>query len=135
MNARNAYRVSWAIESDACDLGACGRRTEECVAESAVASRGPIERIDTFIPILRAQDSAGENAIALSLLMMGFTKDGQADECMLADRDKRFDVSGDENRQRRADIAHRPVDPDADAWQKGIVMQVQVSQERGSEAR
>ncbi|HEY0681342.1 MAG TPA: OBAP family protein [Steroidobacter sp.] len=65
------------------------------------------------------------------LLMMGFTADGQANPRMIADRDRRLNVSGAEERQRRADIPYASVDPDADAWRKGIVMQLRM--ERVSE--
>jgi hypothetical protein len=37
-------------------------------------------------------------------LMMGFTRDGQIHRELLADRDRRFDVSTDELRAKRADI-------------------------------
>ena len=57
--------------------------------------------------------------------MMGFTQDGQADEAMVAARDKRFDASSAKNRENRADIEYPPIDPDADAWQKGIVVQLE----------
>jgi hypothetical protein len=60
------------------------------------------------------------------MLMMGFTADGQASEDMVADRDRRFHVSSAEKRQKRADIAYPPVDPSADAWQKGDVAQVEL---------
>jgi hypothetical protein len=56
------------------------------------------------------------------MLMMGFTADGQANESMVADRDSRFGVSSARNRERRADIAYPPIDANADAWQKGIVI-------------
>jgi len=59
------------------------------------------------------------------MLMMGFTKDGQANAQMVAERDQRFGVSSTDNREKRKDIAYPPVDPDADAWQKGVVMQVE----------
>lgn len=58
------------------------------------------------------------------MLMMGFTADGQVDERMVADRDRRFDLSSAQLRQRRADIPYPTVDPEADAWSKGIVMQL-----------
>jgi hypothetical protein len=57
-------------------------------------------------------------------LMMGFTQDGQANEQM-AEHDKRFGVASAENRQKRSDIAYPTVDPDADAWQKGVVIQLE----------
>jgi hypothetical protein len=58
------------------------------------------------------------------MLMMGFTKDGQADEGMVAERDRRFGVSSAENRNDRADIAYPPIDPEADAWQKGAAPRI-----------
>jgi hypothetical protein len=58
-------------------------------------------------------------------LMMGFTRDGQADEAMIAARDERFGVSSAQNRHNRADIEYPAIDLDADAWQKGIVVQLE----------
>jgi hypothetical protein len=58
------------------------------------------------------------------MLMMGFTADGQINEAMLAERDRRFDVSSTEERARRADIVYPVIDTDADAWQKGIAVQI-----------
>jgi hypothetical protein len=60
------------------------------------------------------------------MLMMGFTADGQADAQMIAERDRRFDISSAEVRQRRADIPYPAIDPDADAWSKGLVMQLRL---------
>lgn len=60
------------------------------------------------------------------MLMMGFTRDGQANEQMIADRDKRFDVSSAKNREKRADIAYPAIDPDADAWQQHKTVQLQL---------
>ena len=62
------------------------------------------------------------------MLMMGFTADGQVNEQMVGDRDRRFGVSTVEIRKQRADIPSPGVDPAADAWQKGIVEQVRVEQ-------
>jgi hypothetical protein len=58
-------------------------------------------------------------------VMMGFTADGQADANMIAQRDKRFEISSEEKKQNRADIPAPPIDPGADAWQKGNVVQLQ----------
>lgn len=58
-------------------------------------------------------------------LMMGFTADGQADPAMVAARDQRLGVDSAENRARRRDIAAPPVDPAADAWQRGNVIQLE----------
>jgi hypothetical protein len=60
------------------------------------------------------------------MLMMGFTQDGQADAGMVADRDRRFGVSSAENRKERADIEYPPIDPEADAWQKGVTPQIRL---------
>jgi hypothetical protein len=57
-------------------------------------------------------------------LMMGFTKDGQLDPKLLADRDRRFGVSAVEKRKNREDIPTRPIAPGADSWQQGTVKQL-----------
>jgi hypothetical protein len=59
------------------------------------------------------------------MLMMGFTQDGQLDEGLVAERDARFGVSSAEKRRARADIAYPPIDPEADAWQRQIIVQLQ----------
>ncbi|HEY0941911.1 MAG TPA: OBAP family protein [Steroidobacter sp.] len=71
-------------------------------------------------------DRQHELPIGSPMLMMGFTADGQASEQMIADRDRRFRVSSKEIRERRADIPYPAIDPEADAWSKGIVMQLSV---------
>jgi hypothetical protein len=58
------------------------------------------------------------------MLMMGFTADGQANEQMVADRDRRFGVSSADKRAQRADIVYPIIDTDSDAWQKGIAVQI-----------
>jgi len=60
------------------------------------------------------------------MLMMGFIADGQLNEQLLAQRDRRFDISSTELRRKRADIPYPQIDAQADAWSKGIVMQLQV---------
>jgi hypothetical protein len=72
-------------------------------------------------------DQHKELPLGSPMLMMGFTQDGQANEQRVAERDRRFDVSSAKNRENRADIAYPAIDPDADAWQKGIAMQVQMT--------
>lgn len=57
-------------------------------------------------------------------LMMGATADGQIDEAMVAERDRRFEVDSGEKRQQRADIAAPAVHPGADAWQRGPAYQI-----------
>jgi hypothetical protein len=58
------------------------------------------------------------------LLMMGFTEDGQANPQMVADRDKRFDISSTEKKKNRADIQAPPIDPGADSWKRGEIVQL-----------
>lgn len=71
-------------------------------------------------------DRHDELPLGAPMLMMGFTQDGQANEGMVAARDRRLGVSSEKNRESRADIAYPPIDPDADAWQKGVTMQIQI---------
>jgi hypothetical protein len=61
------------------------------------------------------------------MLMMGFIDAHPADPRMVADRDQRFDVSSDRKREQRSDIEYPSIDPEADAWQKGIVPQLELT--------
>lgn len=63
--------------------------------------------------------------VGVPQIMMGFTGNGQADASMVAARDARFDVSSEEKKRNRADIPAPSIDPGADAWQKGNVVQLQ----------
>jgi hypothetical protein len=76
------------------------------------------------------------NALPLGtpMLMMGFTQDGQLNEHLVTQRDARFNVSSKDNRERRANIQYPEIDPQADAWQRNIVMQLRAEQ-RGNAAR
>lgn len=56
-------------------------------------------------------------------LMMGFTADGQIDADMVAARDRRLGIDSAERRRSREDIPAPPIDPGADAWQKGNAIQ------------
>ena len=76
-----------------------------------------------------AQDATSDIAalpLGGPLLMMGFTADGQLDEQLIAERDRRFDVSSATKREERKDLPYPSIDPAADAWQKGEVVQVQL---------
>jgi hypothetical protein len=77
-------------------------------------------------------DQEKELPLGLPALMMGFTQDGQADDAMVSARDERFDVSSAENRENRADLAYPAIDPDVDAWQKGVVVQLEETREAHS---
>ncbi len=57
-------------------------------------------------------------------LMMAFTKDGQLNPNLVADRDKRFGVSMADKRKNRADIPDTPIQPGADSWQTGEIIQL-----------
>jgi hypothetical protein len=56
---------------------------------------------------------------------MGFTRDGQLDPQRLAARDTRFGVSSEDKRRARADLAYPSIDPDADAWQRQVIVQLE----------
>jgi hypothetical protein len=58
-------------------------------------------------------------------LMMGFTADGQIDERMVEQRDKRMGIDFRQKRKDRADIPMPAVAPGANAWEKGNVIQIQ----------
>lgn len=73
-------------------------------------------------------DQQNNLPLGTPMLMMGFTADGQASEQMIQDRDRRLGVSSGELRERRADIPYPPIDPEADAWSKGVVMQLRIEQ-------
>lgn len=56
-----------------------------------------------------------------------YGKTWHTDQDMVAERDKHFDILTEEKRKNRADIKTPPPDPDANAWQKGEVAQIQRS--------
>ncbi len=61
-------------------------------------------------------------------LMMGFTHDGQINQPMLADRDKRFGTSFTAERANRADIPPPQLVPGANAWQSGKTVQLRLEE-------
>jgi hypothetical protein len=65
--------------------------------------------------------------IGSPMIMMGFTKAGQLHPELLADRDKRFDISTEKIKEKRRDIPVPKPDPDANAWQKGEIRQLIIS--------
>ncbi|WP_312241505.1 OBAP family protein [Pantoea sp.] len=72
--------------------------------------------------------------LGIPALMMGFTADGQLDNRLLADRDKRFGVDSRAIRQQRADIVTHPIAKGANAWQQGEVIQLQRVKGGGEQA-
>lgn len=77
-------------------------------------------------------DQQRELPVGSPMVMMGLTKDGQLNQQLLAERDKRFDVSTAEKKKNRADIPMPKVDPMANAWEKGEVRQFVVTDEPDS---
>lgn len=65
-------------------------------------------------------------------LMMGFTGEGQANPGLVKDRDKRMGVSTEKEAKKRADIQPPPIQPGADAWKQGDVLQLEIGRETGS---
>lgn len=65
--------------------------------------------------------------LGMPQLMMGFTADGQIDPAMLRQRDERLDIDSKKLRAARADIKPNPVQPGADSWQSGKVVQIEDS--------
>ena len=68
------------------------------------------------------------------MIMMGFTKEGQLNPALLADRDKRFNISTAEKKKQREDIPMPAVDPMANAWEKGEIRQFIISNKADSAA-
>ncbi|MEQ4451932.1 OBAP family protein [Kosakonia sp. YIM B13605] len=62
--------------------------------------------------------------LGVPALMMGFTQDGQLNQALLTDRDRRFDVNTSAIRQQRKDLPAHPVAQGADAWEQGQVIQI-----------
>jgi len=72
-------------------------------------------------------DQQRDLPVGSPMIMMGFTKDGQLKEQLLADRDKRFNISTADKRKNRADIPEPKIIPGADAWEKGEIRQFTIS--------
>jgi len=80
-------------------------------------------------------DTHADLPLGTPQLMMGFTADGQADPAMISSRDERFGVSSDAKRRQRVDIKYPRVDPQVDAWQRGIVLQLVAVEQRPNDER
>lgn len=61
------------------------------------------------------------------MVMMGFTREGQLADSLLAHRDERFQVSTREKYQNRADIPTPRIVPGANAWEHGAIRQLKLS--------
>jgi hypothetical protein len=60
--------------------------------------------------------------------MMGLTEDGQVDEALVRDRDRRLGVSTAHKRQNRADIPTPEVAPGANSWESGRTVQTRLEE-------
>jgi len=72
--------------------------------------------------------------VGAPMIMMGFTAEGQLHPHLVSDRDKRFNVSTEEIRNKRKDIPSPSVDPGANAWEKGEIRQFIISSQPDSAA-
>jgi hypothetical protein len=72
--------------------------------------------------------------VGAPMIMMGFTKEGQLHEQLLADRDKRFDISTQKKKENRRDIPVPRPDKDANTWEKGEIRQITITSKPDSAA-
>lgn len=70
--------------------------------------------------------------VGIPMIMMGFTRDGQLQTTLVAERDKRFGINTAEKRKNRDDIQAPAPDPGANAWEKGQVQQLTLTQQPDS---
>ena len=68
-------------------------------------------------------------------LMMALTGDGQADEALIRDRDRRLGVSTAHKRRDRADIPVPEVVPGANSWESGRTLQTRLEEVDPGRAR
>lgn len=61
-------------------------------------------------------------------LMMALTGDGQVNEALLQDRDRRLGISTEQKRQNRADIPWPEVVPGANPWESGRTVQTRLQE-------
>ena len=66
------------------------------------------------------------------MIMMGFTQDGQVQPQLIAERDKRFNISTADKKKNREDIPVPNIDPMANAWQKGELRQFVITNKTDS---
>ncbi len=70
--------------------------------------------------------------IGAPMIMMGFTKEGQLEQRLLQDRDQRFKVQTGAIKNRRSGISHPAVDSLANAWERGMIRQLVVTDKADS---
>jgi len=71
-------------------------------------------------------DRNGQAPMGIPQLLMGFTADGQVDPGLVAARDREAGLSCADKKARRADLPVVPIEPGADAWQRGEVLQLRI---------
>ena len=69
-------------------------------------------------------DRGDKLPLGIPQLMMAFTKDGQLDPKIAAERDQLYSISVAAKKAARADIPDAKIDSGADAWQKGSAVQL-----------
>lgn len=69
-------------------------------------------------------DRGDKVPLGIPQLMMGFTKEGQADADLIKARDNGYGISSAKKREDRSDIASPGILPGADDWQNGEAIQL-----------
>lgn len=72
-------------------------------------------------------DRGMELPYGIPQVMMGFTRDGQLNPDLIAERDENFGVSTTQRRKAREDIPMPQVDSLANAWEKGEIRQLELT--------
>jgi len=71
-------------------------------------------------------DRNGQAPLGIPQLLMGFTAEGQIDPGRVAARDREAGLSSAARKARRSDLPSGPIEPGADAWQRGDVLQLRI---------
>lgn len=103
----------------------------------AVAEHELMEKlISTYGKTIHTWHTDQDRALPIGspMIMMGLTKDGQLNPKLLADRDKRFNISTEKIKNSRKDIPMPKVDPDANAWENGQIRQFVITNKADSAA-
>ena len=66
------------------------------------------------------------------LLMMGFTDAHPVNPKLIAARDRRFEISSASKREQRSNIVYPTLHSEADAWQQGIIPQLELTTKDGT---
>jgi hypothetical protein len=66
--------------------------------------------------------------LGIPQLMMGFTREGQANQKMITDRDRRLGVSSGKRRADRADLVMPTIQAGANSWQSGRTVRLKLEE-------